>query len=170
MSEGGPSPGGSAAGGASADRVEIAGTPQAIWSILDDPAALGRVLPGCESVEPDGPDRLRLVLVNRVQGMTLRIEADATFSERRPPSHLRLELAGTARGIGGNVRVVVPFDLEPVDPGRTLVTYAIDLKVSGMLALAGTRAIRDALRAEIGELVRNVERELAVDHPSGEAG
>ena len=170
MSGPGSSPGGWGAGGASADRVEIAGTPEAIWSILDDPAALGRVLPGCESVEPDGPDRLRLVLVSRVQGMTLRIEAVATFSERRPPSHLRLELVGTARGIGGTVRVVVPFDLEAVDPGRTQVSYAIDLKVTGMLAMAGTRAIRDALRAEIGQLVRNVEREVAADDPPGEAG
>jgi 2-furoyl-CoA dehydrogenase large subunit len=159
---------GSSGGGPNAtpvDRVEIAGTPEAIWSILDDPAALGRVLPGCESVEPDGPDRFRLVLVSRVQMMTLRIDAIATFSERRRPSHLRLELAGTARRIGGSVRVVVPFDLAPVDPGRTLVTYAIDLSVTGTLAMAGTRAIRDALRSEIGELVRNVERELAVTSP-----
>ncbi len=143
------------------DRVEIAGTPTAIWSILDDPAALGRVLPGCESVEPDGPDRLRLVLVSRIQMMTVRTDALATFSERRPPSHLRLEIVGTARGIGGSLRVVVPFDLDAVDPTRTQVSYSIELTVSGMLALAGTRAIRDALRTEIGQLVRNVEGELA---------
>lgn len=143
------------------DQVEIAGTPEAIWSILEDPAALGRVLPGCESVEPDGPDRLRLVLVSRMRMMTVRTDAVATFSDRRPPTHLRLEIVGTARGIGGSLRVVVPFDLEAVDPARTRVTYAIDLAVSGMLALAGTRAIRDALRTEIGQLVRNVEGELA---------
>ncbi len=143
------------------DRVEIAGTPEAIWSILDDPEALGRVLPGCESVTRDGPDRLRLVLVSRVQMMTVRTDAQATFSERRPPSHLRLQLDGTARGIGGSLRLAVPFDLEAIDAARTVVTYAIDLTVSGMLALAGTRAIRDAMRTEIGQLVRNVEAELA---------
>jgi len=152
------------------DRVEIAGTPSAIWSILDDPAALGRVLPGCESVEPDGPDRLRLVLVSRIRMMTVRTDAVATFSERRPPTHLRLELDGTARGIGGSLRVVVPFDLEPVDGTRTRVTYAIDLTVSGTLALAGTRAIRDAMRTEIGALVRNVERELAAREEHGDLG
>jgi 2-furoyl-CoA dehydrogenase large subunit len=152
------------------DRVEIAGTPSAIWSILDDPAALGRVLPGCESVEPDGPDRLRLVLVSRMRMMTVRTDAVATFSERRPPTHLRLELDGTARGIGGSLRVVVPFDLEPVDATRTRVTYAIDLTVSGTLAIAGTRAIRDALRTEIGALVLNVERELAAREEHGDVG
>ena len=152
------------------DRVEIAGTPTAIWSILDDPAALGRVLPGCESIEPDGPDRLRLVLVSKLPMMTVRTDAVATFSERRPPTHLRLELDGTARRIGGSIRVVVPFDLEPVDAIRTQVTYSIDLTVSGMLAMAGTRAIRDALRTEIGALVRNVEHELATRDEHGDRG
>ncbi len=152
------------------DRVEIAGTPSAIWSILDDPAALCRVLPGCESVEPDGPDRLRLVLVSRLQMMTVRTDAVATFSERRPPTHLRLELDGTARRIGGSLRMVVPFDLELVDPTRTRVTYAIDLTVSGTLAMAGTRAIRDAMRTEIGALVGNIERELAAREEHGDLG
>jgi carbon monoxide dehydrogenase subunit G len=152
------------------DQVEIAGTAEAIWSILDDPEALGRVLPGCESVTRDGPDRLRLVLVSRVRMMTVRTDALATFSERRPPSHLRLELDGTARGIGGSLRMAVRFDLEPIDPGRTRVTYAIELTVSGMLALAGTRAIRDAMRTEIGQLVRNVERELAARDGAPGAG
>jgi 2-furoyl-CoA dehydrogenase large subunit len=152
------------------DRVEIAGTPSAIWSILDDPAALGRVLPGCESVEPDGPDRLRLVLLTRMQMMTVRSDVVATFSERRPTTHLRLELDGTARGLGGSLRMVVPFDLEPVDPTRTRVTYAIDLSVSGTLALAGSRVIRDAMRTQIGELVRSVERELAAREEHGDRG
>lgn len=143
------------------ERVEIAGSPTAIWSVIEDPDALARVLPGAESLVPDGPGRWRGVLATKVGFMTVRADATATMNDARPPEHLRLEIDGRPRGLAGSFRASVPFDLTALVDDRTAVTYEVDLTVGGRLAAFGAPLLRDTLRRQVAELVRNLERELA---------
>lgn len=143
------------------ETVTIAGPPEAVWSVIEDPAALGRVLPGCESINTEGPGRFRAVLASKVQFMTLRADVTATFNDADPPRHLRLELEGRPRGLAGSFRVSVPFDIEPTGDGGSRVTYSVDLSVTGRLAAFGVPLLRETMRRQVAELVRNVERELA---------
>lgn len=148
------------------DTVEIAGTPQEIWAILENPEALGRVLPGCESIVRETPDRFTAVLASKIQFMTIRADIAATFHDADPPHHLRLELDGRPRGLAGSFRVRIPFDLAAEGDVRTHVSYSVDLTVTGRLAVFGAPLMRDTMRRQIGELVRNVERELASRPPA----
>jgi 2-furoyl-CoA dehydrogenase large subunit len=141
--------------------VEIGAPPERVWALLEDPAALRRILPGCESLVADGPDRMRAVLASRVAFMTVRADVEVTRHEADPPRHVRLELDGRTRGFGGGFQASVPFDLEPLPGGRTRIDYRVELALSGSLAAVGGTKAGDALRDQIGELVRNVERELA---------
>ena len=34
-----------------------------VWAALNDPAVLVRTIPGCSSLEPDGPDRYRMTVI-----------------------------------------------------------------------------------------------------------
>lgn len=150
------------------DRVEVAATPEAIWGILDDPAALGRILPGCESIVRQAPDRFAAVIASKVQFMTVRSDVVATLHDADPPRHLRLVLEGRPRGLGGSFRLEVPFDIAPLGPGRSTVAYSVALQLSGSLAGFGGAVLTDTLRRQIGELVRNIERDVAAS--SGDAG
>jgi 2-furoyl-CoA dehydrogenase large subunit len=141
--------------------VTVHGTPEAIWAILDDPDALGRVLPGCESIARGAADRFRAVLASKTRFMTVRTDVEATYRETDPPRHLRLDLAGRPRGIGGTFLASIPFDLARLEDGRTEVRYAIELTLGGALSGFGGRLVGEALASQIDELVRNVERELA---------
>ena len=143
------------------ETVTVAGLPEAVWSVIEDPAALGRVLPGCESIAADGPGRFRAVLASRVGFMTLRADVTATFHDADAPRHLRLELDGRPRGLAGSFRVSVPFDIEPTGDGGSRVSYSVELSVTGRLAAFGAPILRDSMRRQVAELVRNVERELA---------
>ena len=40
----------------------LPGTPEQVWALLDNPERLARCLPGCERLEPDGPDRFKAVV------------------------------------------------------------------------------------------------------------
>jgi len=146
------------------ERVEIAAPPAAILAIIEDPAALARVLPGAEQVEATGPGRFSCVISARIQFMTVRAEVDARLSMPDPPRHLRLDLAGRPRGLAGSFEATIPFDLEPVESPaptyRTAVTYSVDLRMTGRLAGFGAPLMRDTMRRQIAQLVANVEREI----------
>ena len=142
--------------------VVIDGTRDAIWAILDDPDALGRILPGCESIVRDGP-AFRAVLAAKTGFLTIRADVTATYHDADPPSHLRLDLDGRPRGITGAFQASIPFDLVALDEAHTEVRYSIDTTVSGALASFGGGLIGGALTGQVDTLVRNLGRELARD-------
>jgi 2-furoyl-CoA dehydrogenase large subunit len=158
------------------DRVIVQGSPGAVWAIIEDPAALARVLPGAESVEATGPGGFRGVLAARIQFLTIRADVEATLSDADPPRHLRLQLRGRPRGLAGSFEVSIPFDLREVEApagpapagatpagptGATEISYAVDLMVTGRLASFGAPLLRDTLRRQVATLVQNLDRELA---------
>lgn len=146
------------------DQVVIGATPEAIWAVLDDPVALGRILPGCESIVRDTPDRFSAVIASKVQFMTVRSDVVVSLLDADRPHHLRLLLEGKPRGFGGSFRLDVPFDIAPTADGRSTVAYRVGLELGGALAGFGGATLSDTLRRQIGELVQNVDRELAA-HP-----
>ena len=93
------------------DRAVIRGSPNAVWALIEDPAALARVLPGAESIVATGEGRFHGVLASKLQFLTVRADVDAVFRDADPPRHLRLEMAGRPRGLAGSFTVSVPFDL-----------------------------------------------------------
>jgi 2-furoyl-CoA dehydrogenase large subunit len=163
------------------DRVIVQGPPGAVWAIIEDPAALARVLPGAESVESTGPGGFRGVLAARIQFLTIRADVEATLSDADPPRHLRLQLRGRLRGLAGSFEVSIPFDLREVEApagpapagatpagptpagptNATEISYAVDLMVTGRLASFGAPLLRDTLRRQVATLVQNLDRELA---------
>jgi 2-furoyl-CoA dehydrogenase large subunit len=153
------------------DRVIVQGPPGAVWAIIEDPAALARVLPGAESVEATGPGGFRGVLAARIQFLTIRADVEATLSDADPPRHLRLQLRGRPRGLAGSFEVSIPFDLREVEApagptpagptNATEISYAVDLMVTGRLAAFGAPLLRDTLRRQVTALVQNLDRELA---------
>jgi carbon monoxide dehydrogenase subunit G len=151
------------------DRALIHAPPEAVWALIEDPAALARVLPGAESVVATGPGTFRAVLASKIQFLTIRADVNAVFHDADPPRHLRLEMSGRPRGLAGSFVVSVPFDLVPVvapgassgsTPTATEVSYAVDLQVTGRLASFGAPLLRDTLRRQVAALVANVDREV----------
>lgn len=152
------------------DTVEVAATPEAIWGILDDPAALGRLLPGCESIVRETPDRFSAVIASKVRFMTIRSDVVATLLDADPPSHLRLVLDGRPRGLGGSFKLDVPFDIVAQGPERSSVSYSVELELGGSLKGFGGPTLSEALQKQVGELVKNIERELARGPSPGSPG
>ena len=146
----------------------ISASPEAIWRTLHDPAALARILPGVESLEADDPDRFRGVIAAKAGFFTVRADVTASLLDADPPRHVRLELAGRVRSIGGEFVASVPLDLRPIDGGRTQVDYTVDVQLSGQLERMGGSRVGDGLRSQVADLIRNVEREAAAAAASGQ--
>ena len=91
--------------------VDIATSPQATWAVIEDPLALGRALPDCESIASDGSGGLKVVVAIRQAFMTVRVDLHVTWHDMDRPKHLHLELTGQPRGIGGALRLSVPIEI-----------------------------------------------------------
>ena len=95
--------------------VQIATTPEATWAVIQDPAALGRALPDCESIVPDGSGGLKIVVAIKQMFMTVRVDLHVTYHDLEQPHHLRLDLDGAPRGLGGALHLSVPIEITATD-------------------------------------------------------
>lgn len=139
--------------------VEIATSPEATWAVVEDPVALGRALPDCESITPDGSGGLNVVVAIKQMFMTVRVDLHVTYHDLQRPTHLRLDLTGQPRGIGGLLRLSVPIDIVPTPTGSR-IDYRGSLELEGTLT-SFRKQVREGLQAQVDRLVRNLEREAA---------
>lgn len=143
------------------ESVTIGAPRDRIWDLFDDPAALGRVLPGCESLKAVEPGHYAAVVATRAGFITVRADATVELRDVTRPSSLRLAIDGQPRGIGGEFHVSVPIQLEELDARLTRVTYEVALELTGRIASLGGSLVGNALHGQVTDLIRNVERELS---------
>jgi len=101
-----------------------------VWKKLNDPDVLRRCIPGCESLEKHGEDKLAAVVNVKIGPMNTRFNGEVELKDLNPPESYRIEgtgsggQAGSASG-GADVRLA--------DKGNeTELTYDVDARVSGM--------------------------------------
>jgi carbon monoxide dehydrogenase subunit G len=143
------------------DDVVVAAPRERLWALLDDVGALKRILPGCEELEEEGERRYRAVMSTKLPFMTLRVSGTALLDDLRPPDHVRLEISGRPLGLVGGFTVSVPIDVTTTDDGGTRGSYAVDLQLTGRLASFGAPILRAQVKAQVREMIGNLERELA---------
>ena len=143
------------------DEVVVAAPRERLWALLDDVGALKRILPGCEELEEEGEGRYRAVMSTKLPFMTLRVSGTALLDDLRPPDHVRLEISGRPLGLVGGFTVSVPIDVTTTDDGGTRGSYAVDLQLTGRLASFGAPILRAQVKAQVREMIANLERELA---------
>ncbi|NBY18437.1 MAG: hypothetical protein EBQ78_12925 [Betaproteobacteria bacterium] len=148
--------------------VEIAATPAEVFAVLLDPAALALVIPGCEKLMPEGPNRFRAQVTIRIALIKARYEAEIELSEIVVPSSLRLSGRGqsglgTAQG-DGHVRLeaITPSGAganEPEGATHTRLHYDYRAQVGGKVAAVGPRMLEGAARLVLGELFAALGRQ-----------
>ncbi len=143
------------------DEVIVAAPRERLWALLDDIGALKRILPGCEELDEVGPRRYRAVMRTKLQFLTLRVSGTALLTDLRPPDHVRLEISGRPLGLVGSFTVAVPVDVFETESGGTRAAYQVDLQLNGRLAVFGAPILRSTVRAQVREMIANLERELA---------
>lgn len=146
--------------------VDIDGPREVLWGLLEDPAALARILPGAESVRAPEPGLFVGVLRVKIQFLTIRADFEARVEDADPPDHLRLAIRGRPRGLAGSFQASIPIAMspaasEPAGQARTSVDYAIDLVTSGRLATFGAPLLRDVAERLVADAVRNAEQVVA---------
>jgi len=117
---------------------------EVVWEKLNDPDVLRRCIPGCESLEKHGEDKLAAVVTIKIGPMNTRFNGEVELKDLNPPESYRIEgsgsggQAGSASG-GANVRLADKGD-------QTELSYDVDARVSGKIAQLGNRLIDASAR------------------------
>ncbi len=112
--------------------------PQAVWDLLVDIDAVAACLPGCESMDPIGEDKYRVIMTMGIATITGRYEGTVEMTDLKPPSAYRLVVEG--RGKPGFVTGGGAISLTESDSG-TRITVDGTVQVGGTIARVGQRLI-----------------------------
>ena len=131
--------------------------PVKVWELLTDPVRLAKLLPGCERLDPDGPDRFKAAVKFGIAAISGKYAGTIEFSDKKPPKSLRMKLSG--KGIPGFVDGVGHIELAETE-GHTELRYTGEAQVGGMIASVGQRMIEGAGRKIIDQFFAAVTEEL----------
>jgi uncharacterized protein len=132
-----------------------------VWALLNDPARLSRLIPGCEKLDMTAPDEFAATLNVGVAAVKGTYSGKLKLEDKRPPEHYRMVVDG--KGKQGFVRGSGTLDLAARDARTTVVTYAGDMQVGGPLVQVGQRVIDSAIKMMLGQFFAAAEAELQAD-------
>ena len=95
--------------------------PQDVWDALMNPDVLAGCIPGCRSIEPDGPDRYRATATVRVGPVSGNYTATVALSDLDPPNSytMTIEGSGNLGFANGTSSVAADADLGRGHPGAS---------------------------------------------------
>ncbi|UFN50352.1 carbon monoxide dehydrogenase subunit G [Roseomonas sp. OT10] len=113
---------------------------QRVWDALNDPEALKAAIPGCESVERTADDQFQARVAMRIGPMAAKFGGKVTLTNINPPVSYTITGEGNG-GAMGFAKGGADVALEEIDPGATLLKYAVKAQVGGKMAQLGARLI-----------------------------
>ena len=117
--------------------VKLTGTatmhaaPDRVWAALNDPAVLAAAIPGCERLEPAGPDAYQFTIAAGVGSLQGTFTGRVAVSDRREPDSFVLTATGS--GGPGTVSIRARFALAAGPDGSTELGYDADGEATGLL-------------------------------------
>ena len=144
--------------------MKLAGTaslpapPSEVWSLLTDPSRLSRLLPGCERLEPDGPDRFKAAVKFGIAAISGKYAGTVEFAEKKPPHSLVLKMDG--KGLPGFVKGEGRIVLT-ANGSDTELAYTGEAQVGGLIASVGQRMLDAAARKIVQQFFESAKAELA---------
>ena len=140
-----------------AGTATLPGTPEQVWELLNDPSRLAKALPGCERLDPDGPDRYKAVIKFALAAISGNYSGSVELSDKKPPHSLRLKMDG--RGLPGWVKGEGVLKLT-AKKGQTEVDYSGDAQVGGMIASVGQRMMESAAKKIVQQFFEDAAKQL----------
>jgi carbon monoxide dehydrogenase subunit G len=129
-----------------------------LWTALNDPAVLKKCIPGCKDMVASGDDRFRLFLDLKVASVGGTLEGDISLSDKVAPTQCRLTLAGS--GTLGHGEGHATFSLAPDPNGATIMRYAGEGEIGGLVAGVGQRILKGVAKHLIGQFFKAFRHEV----------
>lgn len=120
--------------------LEIAAPREQVFAFLIDPQQVTRCAPGLQSAEVADAEHFKVVLRAGVGPIQATFSFNVEITESRAPEHAALLARGQAPGSAVEMRNTM--DLEATGEARTVMSWASDVIVTGMIASMGARLMQ----------------------------
>lgn len=135
----------------------LQGSREQVWELLTDPARLAKLLPGCERLEADGPDRYKVAVKFAIAAITGKYAGSVELSDKQPRASLRMRVEG--KGAPGFMKGEGQLELVAKD-GNTEVRYSGEAQVGGVIASVGQRMVEAAAKKIIHQFFDSATKAL----------
>lgn len=140
-----------------AGQYTLPAPPEKVWALLTDPQRLAKLLPGCERLDPDGPDRFKAAVKFGLAAISGKYAGTLEFAEKKPHTSMLMKISG--KGLPGFVDGSGHIELTGKN-GETEVRYTGDAQVGGMIASVGQRMIEGAAKKIVDQFFAGAAEEL----------
>ena len=140
---------------------------EVVWEVLNDPASMADLMPGCESftVHDERTWTARIKVPLGLGGLAMTIDFEQT--EVRPPEYSSLQARGT--GVGAIMNMQTSFTLEPHEDGAKMY-WAADVKILGPVGAMGQRVLQPIVRQQVDQVLTALDQRVAAVEPGGGGG
>lgn len=135
---------------------------QAVWAALMDPEVLKKCLPGCEKLDPVGPDAYRAHMKVGIAAIKGSYQGSVSIHEKVAPEKFRMVVEG--KGAPGFLRGEGSFELAE-EGSETVLRYQGTAQVGGMIAGVGQRLVQGAARMVVRKFFEALSSHLASATP-----
>jgi len=129
-----------------------------LWRLLNDPAVLAKIIPGCNTVRAVGTDRYEMGLKLQVGSVSGEYMGSVEIFDKQEPLHYVLSIEG--QGSIGFMKGSAAFDLEQQGEGESLLRYAGSAEEGGVVAGVGQRMLSGVAKFLAGRFFKALEKHI----------
>jgi carbon monoxide dehydrogenase subunit G len=143
-------------------RVAIDAGIDNVWEFVMDVEAVGRCMPGVESVTAIDDSHYKGVVNVRLGPIAVRLEGIMQLVEQDAVTRVaRMDLNASDRRLGGQVTAKVEMRLEPITAETTALVVHADAVVLGKLGQFGQAVIKHQAQRMFSEFAKNMAAAIA---------
>ncbi len=117
-----------------------------VWQVLNDPAAMAKVMPGVESFDVHDDKRWTAHVKIPLGLGGLKMKVDMEKVEEREPEFAKMAIKGA--GVGAMLNMETSFDL--ADAGGTCaMKWSADVKIAGPVGSMGQRVLQPIVNQQV---------------------
>jgi hypothetical protein len=116
---------------------------QTLWDMLQDPALLAELMPGCKQMKRTSEDQFTGIIETKVGPIASQYTTKFSILDKKPPHSYRLQIEGS--GKGGFVRADALVSLQSNTDG-TILNYSGDATIGGTISRVGQRLVDAAAK------------------------
>jgi carbon monoxide dehydrogenase subunit G len=137
----------------------VASSKDLVYSFVTDPRRVATILPDVQDVKIIDADNFSLKAKLGFSSVNGLMDVKCTFTEKTPP--MSLKLGARAMGLSSVIDLENSFTPEDTHGGGTLVKWAADAKIAGLIARVGSRLIDSATEKYVTQMIDALKQKLS---------